>query len=140
MVSKRLEKQQKFVKVSAGSKEEAVTKAKKFYSKQGYHVHGAEYHSAMTVKEELDEAATSAAVRMQKALEKIKADRERKERLAEPYVATKSVFKKPIKEVIAGNLSCMSCGDTPCQCDSHTQMVETGKRKSFKRFTKDSKR
>jgi hypothetical protein len=45
MVSKRLEKQQKFVKVSAGSKEEAVTKAKKFYSKQGYHVHGAEHHS-----------------------------------------------------------------------------------------------
>ena len=45
MVSKRLEKQQKFVKVSAGSKEEAVTKATKFYSKQGYHVHGAEHHS-----------------------------------------------------------------------------------------------
>lgn len=139
MVSKRSEKQQKRVVVSADSKDEAVARAKKFYTKQGYHVHDAEYHSAMTVKEELDEA-TSAAVRMQKALEKIKADRERKERLAEPYVATKSVFKKPIKEVIAGNLSCMSCGDTPCQCDSHTQMVETGKRKSFKRFTKDSKR
>lgn len=45
MVSKRLEKRQKFVKVSASSKEEAVTKAKKFYSKQGYHVHGAEHHS-----------------------------------------------------------------------------------------------
>jgi hypothetical protein len=45
MVSKRLEKQQKFVKVSAGSKEEAVAKAKKFYTKQGYHVHGAEHHS-----------------------------------------------------------------------------------------------
>ena len=51
MVSKRLEKQQKFVKVSAGSKEEAVTKAKKFYSKQGYHVHGAEHHS---VSEEVE--------------------------------------------------------------------------------------
>lgn len=51
MVSKRLEKQQKFVKVSAGSKEEAVTKAKKFYTKQGYHVHGAEHHS---VSEEVE--------------------------------------------------------------------------------------
>lgn len=36
--------------------------------------------------------ATSVAVRMQRALEKIKADRERKERLAAPYV--KSVFGK----------------------------------------------
>jgi len=48
MVSKRLEKQQKFVKVSAGSKEEAVTKAKKFYTKQGYHVHGAAHHSMVS--------------------------------------------------------------------------------------------
>ena len=48
MVSKRLEKQQKFVKVSAGSKEEAVTKAKKFYTKQGYHVHDAEHHSIVS--------------------------------------------------------------------------------------------
>jgi len=45
MVSKRLEKQQKRVIVSADSKEEAVVRAKKFYSKQGYHVHDAEYHS-----------------------------------------------------------------------------------------------
>jgi hypothetical protein len=42
--------------------------------------------------------ATSPAIRMQKALEKIKADRERKERLAEPHVPVKSVFKKPVKE------------------------------------------
>lgn len=45
MVSKRLEKQQKRVIVSADSKEEAVVRAKKFYTKQGYHVHDAEYHS-----------------------------------------------------------------------------------------------
>ena len=45
MVSKRLEKQHKRVIVSADSKEEAVVRAKKFYSKQGYHVHDAEYHS-----------------------------------------------------------------------------------------------
>lgn len=45
MISKRLEKQQKFVKVSADSKEEAVSRAKKFYTKQGYHVHSAEHHS-----------------------------------------------------------------------------------------------
>jgi hypothetical protein len=56
MVSKRSEKQQKRVVVSADSKDEAVARAKKFYTKQGYHVHDAEYHSAMTVKEELDEA------------------------------------------------------------------------------------
>jgi len=54
MVSKRLEKQQKFVKVSADSKEEAVARAKKFYTKQGYYVHNAEYHSAMPMKEETD--------------------------------------------------------------------------------------
>ena len=48
MVSKRLEKQQKRVVVSADSKDEAVTRAKKFYSKQGYHVHDAEYHSPIT--------------------------------------------------------------------------------------------
>jgi hypothetical protein len=49
---------------------------------------------------QIDEAGTSAAIRMQKALEKIKADRERKERLAAPYVPVKSVFKqeKPVKE------------------------------------------
>jgi hypothetical protein len=49
---------------------------------------------------QIDEAGTSAAIRMQKALEKIKADRERKERLAAPYVPVKSVFKqeKPMKE------------------------------------------
>ena len=48
MVSKRLEKQQKRVIVSADSENEAVTRAKKFYSKQGYHVHDAEYHSPIT--------------------------------------------------------------------------------------------
>jgi hypothetical protein len=48
MVSKRKETQQKFVKVSAASKEDAVAKAKKFYSKQGYHVHGAEHHSMVS--------------------------------------------------------------------------------------------
>jgi hypothetical protein len=46
MVSKRLEKQQKRAIVSADNKDEAVSKAKKFYTKQGYHVHDAEYHSA----------------------------------------------------------------------------------------------
>jgi len=48
MVSKRLEKQQKRVVVSANSKDEAVSRAKKFYTKQGYHVHDAEYHSSMS--------------------------------------------------------------------------------------------
>lgn len=98
MVSKRLEKQQKRVVVTADSKDEAVARAKKFYSKQGYHVHDAEYHSAAPVKEE------------------------------------------KVDEVIAGNLSCMSCGDTACQCDSHTQMVETGKKKSFKQFINNTKK
>jgi hypothetical protein len=53
--------------------------------------------------------ATSAAVRMQRALEKIKADRERKERLAAPYV--NSVFakkaedkKKDVKEGLADDI------------------------------------
>ena len=42
--------------------------------------------------------ATSPAIRMQKALEKIKADRERREKLAAPYVPVKSVFAKPEKD------------------------------------------
>lgn len=41
---------------------------------------------------------TSPAIRMQKALEKIKADRERRERLAAPHVPVKSVFAKPEKD------------------------------------------
>ena len=44
------------------------------------------------IGEEVVEAATPVAIRMQRALDKIKADRERKERLAAPYV--QSVFKK----------------------------------------------
>lgn len=47
------------------------------------------------VNEDIKEA-TSAAIRMHRALEKIKADRERRERLAEPYV--KSVFARPAKD------------------------------------------
>ena len=45
MVSKRSEKQQKRVIVTAADKDEAVSKAKKFYTKQGYHVHDTEYLS-----------------------------------------------------------------------------------------------
>lgn len=63
MVSKRLEKQQKRVIVSAKDKDEAVAKAKKFYTKQGYHVHDAEYHSAqpkssLKTEETIDELST----------------------------------------------------------------------------------
>ena len=48
MVSKRLEKQQKRVIVTAADKDEAVSKAKKFYTKQGYHVHDTEYLSVQS--------------------------------------------------------------------------------------------
>lgn len=47
-------------------------------------------------KEDFVAEATSAAVRMQRALDKIKADRERKERLAAPYV--NSVFAKKVED------------------------------------------
>jgi hypothetical protein len=50
---------------------------------------GREVPNCVPVKE-----AVSAAVRMQKALDKIKSDRERRERLAAPYVPVKSVFDK----------------------------------------------
>lgn len=50
-VSMRKATKQKFVKLNAGSKEEAVNKAKAFYKKQGYKVHSAEHHS--TIEEEL---------------------------------------------------------------------------------------
>lgn len=46
-VTMRKVTKQKFVKLTAGSKEEAVKKAQAFYKKQGYKVHSAEYHSAM---------------------------------------------------------------------------------------------
>lgn len=63
MVSKRSEKQQKRVIVTAKDKDEAVVKAKKFYTKQGYHVHDTEYHSvqpktSMKTEEVLDELST----------------------------------------------------------------------------------
>ena len=44
MVTKRKEHKQKFVKVS-GDKESSIEKAKEYYKKAGYKVHGAEYHS-----------------------------------------------------------------------------------------------
>jgi len=67
---------------------------------KGYHMvgkklkAGREVPNCVPVKE-----AASAAVRMQKALDKIKTDRERRERLAAPYVPVKSVFdKQPEKD------------------------------------------
>ena len=49
---------------------------------------------------------TSAAIRMQRALSKIKTDRERREKLAAPYVPVKSVFdrtanEKQVKEAVS---------------------------------------
>jgi hypothetical protein len=46
MVTRRKEKQQKFLRVS-GDKEKAVAKAQQHYKKQGYKVHGAEYVSSV---------------------------------------------------------------------------------------------
>lgn len=46
-VSMRKETKEKFVRVTADSKDEAVAKAKAHYKKQGYKVHGAEYHSEL---------------------------------------------------------------------------------------------
>ena len=46
-VTMRKVQRQKFVKVTAGSKEEASKKAHAFYKKQGYKVHSTEYHSAV---------------------------------------------------------------------------------------------
>lgn len=54
-VSKRKEQMQKFAKVTAGSKEDAVKKASAHFKKAGFKIHGAEHHSM--VKEDLDEAA-----------------------------------------------------------------------------------
>lgn len=50
-VSMRKEKQQRFIKLSATSKEEALKKAVAHYKKQGYKVHDAFHHSE--IKEEL---------------------------------------------------------------------------------------
>ena len=79
---------------------------------KGYHMVGKKLKAGREVpncvpknEEVVVEAKMSASVRMQKALEKIKADRERRERLAEPYV--KSVFKqnapqeKAVKEAVS---------------------------------------
>lgn len=55
-VSMRKETKEKFVRVTADSKDEAVAKAKAHYKKQGYKVHGAEYHSEIKEELELDEA------------------------------------------------------------------------------------
>lgn len=53
-VTQRKEQVQKFVRVTADSKDDAVEKAKKHYSKSGYKVHGAEYHSEIKEEVELD--------------------------------------------------------------------------------------
>lgn len=55
-VAQRKETKEKFVRVTADSKESAVAKAKAHYKKQGYKVHGCEYHSEIKEEAELDEA------------------------------------------------------------------------------------
>jgi hypothetical protein len=273
MVSKRLEKQQKRVIVSADSKEEAVVRAKKFYSKQGYHVHDAEHvstvneevelqeddshsvhingrhwktfdtkshaenvakkikgatvhkydaqrlqqnyaaklsarnaargkdwdesveldeanfagamKSAIAAHErgdhkkakyhldnaktaryamksteiaknkdlldkytklrdmhknvELDEARMSAAQRLSNAWDKQRAKSDASLRRTPSSIPKKEEPKKEVAEALAGNLTCMSCGEVPCQCDKLTSMVETGKssKTTFKEFVKE---
>lgn len=58
MVSKRKETIMKRVIVSADHKDVAVAKAKKFYQKNGYKVHNAEYHSAQPKSSLKTEEAT----------------------------------------------------------------------------------
>lgn len=55
MVSKRKEKIQRHAKVSATSRDEAITKAKNFYKKKGYKVHDAEHVGMVNEEVELDE-------------------------------------------------------------------------------------
>jgi hypothetical protein len=63
MVTRRKEKQQKFLRVS-GDKEKAVAKAQQHYKKQGYKVHGAEYVSSVNEDvEQIDELKTSTLIR-----------------------------------------------------------------------------
>jgi hypothetical protein len=58
-VTQRKEQVQKFVRVAADSKDDAINKAKAHYKKQGYKVHGAEYHSEIKEETELEELAES---------------------------------------------------------------------------------
>lgn len=54
-VSKRNEKIQKFVKVTANSKENAVEQGKKFYTKKGWKVHDAEHAGMVHEEVEIEE-------------------------------------------------------------------------------------
>jgi hypothetical protein len=61
-VTQRKETKEKFVRVTADSKEDAVAKAKAHYKKQGYKVHGAEYHSELKEEtKQIDEISKETA-------------------------------------------------------------------------------
>lgn len=63
-VTQRKEQVQKFVRVTADSKDDAVEKAKKHYRKSGYKVHDAEYHSEIKEEvEHIEEISQELAVR-----------------------------------------------------------------------------
>lgn len=81
---------------------------------KGYHMVGKKLKAGREVpncvpknEEVVNEAKMSASMRMQKALDKIKTTRERQQRLAEPHVPVKSVFKqnppqeKDVKEAVS---------------------------------------
>lgn len=63
MVTRRNEKQQKFIRIKhGGDKAEAIERAKRHYAKQGYKVHGAE-HVGMIKEEQIDELSTDLLAR-----------------------------------------------------------------------------
>jgi hypothetical protein len=132
---------------------EAEPLVKKYMKKQGYKVHDVE-HVGMVSKKvneavdkgEYDYEGQMARTQLQTTMRNckdmigmIKDDENMPEwvqskiTLAQDYITSARDYLQSKKElgeeveldeVVAGNLSCMSCGDTPCQCDSHTQMVE----------------
>lgn len=99
-VSKRDERFEKFIRVVSPSKEQALDRARKHYSKQGYKVHGVDHVGVVTEEiEQLDEIGdTPAGKRALRAVQNRAADT-----MSDPSKTSKQVNKAVGAGVSAGN-------------------------------------